>query len=59
MLRAAGEVRKAVMPASSSRPMKTPFGIGFSITWLTTSASEMPRVRAWSAICLSTSGVFT
>ena len=47
------------MPASSSKPMNTPFGIGLSITSRTTASSGMPRVRAWSAICLSTSGVFT
>ena len=55
MFRAGGEIRNAVMPASSSKVMNTPFGIGLSITSLTTCASGMPRVRvqpwrhAWAA----------
>ena len=46
MLRAAGEIKKEVIAASSSTPMKTPFGIGFSMTSLITSDSGMPRVKA-------------
>ena len=41
------------------KPMPKGVFIGLSITSRTTASSGMPRVRAWAAICWSTSGVFT
>src|SRR5690625_3845075 len=59
MLRAAGDIRKAAMPATSSMLITAPLGIGLSMISSITSSSLMLFVLAWAAICLSTSGVRT
>src|SRR5262249_37937895 len=45
--------------ATSATVVNSPSTVSFSMTFFTTSSSEMPSSRACSGICLSTSGVRT
>src|SRR5690625_7442041 len=56
MLRAAGDIRKAAMPASSSMLIKTHLGMGLSMISSTNSSSLMLLFLSWQAIFLSHSG---
>ncbi len=56
---AASLARDPARPATSSRPTKRYVGCPARITSRITESSLMPRVRAVSGICLSTSGVRT
>src|SRR5262245_2044168 len=51
--------KKTAVSATSATVVNSPSTVSFSITFLMTSASEMPSSFACSGICLSTSGVRT
>ena len=56
---ACGEHSQATSSATSSGSISRLMAGSVSITRSTTSASGIPWVRAWSAICLVTRGVRT
>ena len=55
----AGPQRKATRSATSAGSISRLTATGSSSTFSSTSASGMPWLAAWSAICFSTSGVRT